>query len=172
MIVITMKNIFTTLIGLLFLSSCAGYAQRSAQPQMVAEPSSVDLMLADAADRSTRALETLAAVETTKMPIKPIAVVPDAPLELQRALTFDWTGPVEPLIEELTRKAGYRYGIIGNKPSLPITISMRANNKPLINVLRDIGIQMGARADLKVDAQSRMIEVQYADFSNSVKDIR
>lgn len=133
---------------------------------MVAEPDAVDLMLADAADRATRALETLSAMEQTKMPIKAIATVPNAPQELQRAVTFDWTGPVEPLVEELARKTGYQYGVIGSQPPLPITVSMRAMNKPLINVFRDIGMQIGARADIKVDAQSRVIELQYSDFSN------
>jgi defect-in-organelle-trafficking protein DotD len=156
----------TILLGLLISVSACGYAPNRAQPQLIAEPDSVDLMLAEAADRATRALETLSAMEQAKMPIKAIATVPNAPQELQRAVTFDWTGPIEPLVEELTRKAGYQYGIIGNRPVLPITVTMRATNKPLINVFRDIGIQMGARADLKVDGQSRMIEIQYADFAN------
>lgn len=161
-----MKKIIITAGLIISLSACAYVPQRTGQVQMVAEPDSVDLMLADAADRATRALETLAAMEQTQMPIKPVAVVPDAPQELQRAVTFDWTGPIEPLVEELTRKAGYQYGIIGNRPVTPITVTMNATNKPLINVLRDIGIQMGARADLKVDGRARMIEIQYADFAN------
>lgn len=160
-----MKHIFTLSLSILALSACAYYPKQGT-PQLVAEPDTVDLMLADAADRATRALETLAAMEQTQMPIKPVAVVPDAPQELQRAVTFDWTGPVEPLVEELARKAGYQYGVIGNKPVTPITVSMNVTNKPLINVLRDIGIQMGARADLKVNGPARMIEIQYADFAN------
>lgn len=160
-----MKKTLILISVIVSLSACA-YVPKASQKQLVAEPDSVDLMLADAADRATRALETLAAMEQTQMPIKPVATVPNAPQELQRAVTFDWTGPIEPLVEELTRKAGYQYGIIGNRPATPITVSMKATNKPLINVFRDIGIQMGARADLKVDGQSRMIEIQYADFSN------
>ena len=155
--------ILIPLLGL--LASCA-YAPKFGQPQMVAEPSPVDLMLADAADRSTRALETLAAMEQTQMPIKAIAAVPNAPQELQRAVTFDWTGPVEPLVEELTRKAGYSYGVIGAQPSSPIIITMKVQNKPLINVFRDIGMQMGARADLNINAQIRSVEIQYAAMVN------
>ena len=163
-----MKNIFAISLLSLTLTSCA-YVP-NAQPQMVAEPDTVDLMLADAADRATRALETLSAMEQTQIPAQTTAIVPNAPQELQRAVTFNWTGPVEPLVEELSRKVGYRYGIIGAKPNTPILINMAATNKPLINVFRDIGIQMGARADLKVDAASRMIEVQYTDFANNRND--
>lgn len=159
------KNIFAFSTLVLTLSACT-YMPKQRQTQLVAEPNSVDLMLADAADRATRALETLAAMEQTQMPIKPVASVPNAPQELQRAVTFDWTGPIEPLVQELARKAGYSYGIVGAKPPTPITVTMNVMNKPLINVLRDLGMQMGARGDLNVNAQARAIEVQYASFSN------
>jgi defect-in-organelle-trafficking protein DotD len=161
------KNILLiTLLASLSLSACA-YVPKIGDVQLVAEPDTVDLMLADAADRSTRALETLAAMEVEKSPIDAIAAVPNAPIELQRAVTFNWTGPVEPLVEELARKSGYNYGVIGSQPSLPIIVSMNAINEPLISVFRSIGMQMGARADLSVNAPSRLIEIQYAETSNT-----
>ena len=160
-----MKKIIFTLCAVSFVSACS-YMPKQPDRQLVAEPDSVDLMLADAADRATRALETLAAMETTQMPIKPVAMVPNAPQELQRAVTLEWTGPVEPLVEELTRKVGYNYGVIGSQPNLPIIVSLKVVNTPLINVFRDIGMQMGARGDLKVDANMRVIEIQYAEFGN------
>jgi defect-in-organelle-trafficking protein DotD len=154
---------------LLVLTSCA--YMPIAQPQMVAEPDTADLMLADAADRATRALETLSAMERTQLPAaSQAAIVPNAPQELRRAVTFDWVGPVEPLVEELTRKSGYRYNVIGKEPATPIIVTMSAINKPLINVFRDVGIQLGARADIKVDASTRMVELQYNDFANNRND--
>lgn len=152
-------------IGLsLMMTACA--QPQWARPQVVAEPNSVDVMIADAADRATRALETLADIENTKTPVKSVAVVPNAPLELQRAVTFDWTGPAEPLVQELARKAGYTYGVVGNQPNLPLIVTVKATNKPLINVLRDIGLQLGARADLKIDGQTRVMEIHYAETVN------
>lgn len=161
-------NIITIIAAVLLVSGCAGYKAKPV-PQLVAEPNSVDLMIADAADRATKALETLAAMEHTKNPTDVVATVPNAPQELRRALTFDWSGPAEPLVQELARKAGYDYGIIGSKPPLPILINIRAVNKPLINILRDVGLQMGGRADLKVDAQMRRIEIHYADTVNGAE---
>lgn len=164
----TMKHIFAISLFSLALTSCA-YVPH-AQKQMVAEPDTVDLMLADAADRATRALETLSAMEQTQIPTPNAAIVPQAPQELKRAVTFGWAGPVEPLVEELSRKAGYRYGVIGAQPVTPIIVNITATNQPLINVFRDVGIQMGARANLKVDAASRMVEIQYTDFANNRND--
>lgn len=139
---------------------CA-YQPQFARPQVVAEPNSVDLMLADAADRATRALETLADIENTKSPVKSIAVVPNAPQELQRALTLNWTGPAEPLVRELAKKAGYTYGTLGTTPAVPVLVNIQATNQPLIEILRNIGLQMGSRADLKVNGETRIMEIHY-----------
>ena len=147
------------------ISACA-YQPQFARPQVVAEPNSVDVMIADAADRATRALETLADIENTRTPVKSIATIPNAPQELQRAVTFEWTGPAEPLVQELARKAGYNYNTVGSQPPLPLLVNVKATNKPLIEALRDIGMQMGARADLKVDGELRMMEIHYAATVN------
>ena len=160
---------FKTVLSMSFLAvlmaGCA-YQEQFARPQVVAEPNSVDVMIADAADRATRALETLADIENTKSPVKSVAVVPNAPQELQRAVTFEWTGPVEPLVNELSKKAGYNYSTVGDAPSLPIIVNLRATNQPLIDVLRSIGLQMGARGDLKVNGQARVMEIHYAPAVN------
>ena len=106
-----MKSVVLLAVCGVFLTGCTN-PYRAPQPQLVAEANSVDLMLAEAADRATRALETLSAMESTQMPVKPIATVARAPQELQRAVTFEWSGPAEPLVEELARKSGYSYGVI------------------------------------------------------------
>lgn len=157
----------TLMLGtvILAVSACA-YEPKFARPQVVAEPNSVDVMIADAADRATRAMETLADIENTKSPVKSVATVPNAPRELQRAVTFEWVGPPEPLVQELAQKAGYTYNTVGTAPALPLLVNVKATNKPLINVLRDIGLQMGARADLKVDGQMRVMEIHYAATVN------
>lgn len=160
-----LRNIFVLSATVTLLSACA-YQPGFARPQVVAEPNSVDVMIADAADRATRALETLADIENTRTPVKSIATVPNAPRELQRAVTFEWTGPVEPLVQELARKAGYNYNTVGNQPPLPLIVNVKSTNKPLIEVLRDIGMQMGARADLKIDGELRVMEIHYAAAVN------
>lgn len=160
-----MKKISLIIMVAVFTAACT-HEPKFARPQVVAEPNSVDVMLADAADRATRALETLADIENTKTPVKSVATVPNAPAELQRAVTFEWVGPPEPLVQELARKAGYTYNAIGDQPPLPLLVTLKVTNKPLINVLRDIGLQMGSRADLKVDGQMRTMEIHYAPTVN------
>lgn len=70
---------------------------RNDNPQLVASPDKVSLMLANAADRASVALETLAAVEQARSPDIAVAPITNAPAELKRAVTVNWVGPVEPV---------------------------------------------------------------------------
>ena len=119
-------------------------------------------MLADAADRASTALETLAAVEQARSPGIAVGPTDNVPGELRRAITVNWVGPVEPITKKLSDRAGYTFQILGNPPPVPLVVSVDVENKPVIDVLRSIGLQLGMRADIRVDATRRMVEVQYA----------
>ena len=138
------------------------------RPQLVAEPDKTSLMIADAADRATRALESLAAVEQVRTPsaAAAAAMIPDAPAELQRALTFSWSGPVEPVVRDIAARAGYTFNTVGDQPPSPILVTLDVTNEPMIEILRDIGLQMGTRADLKLDANRRAVDVIYSSTVN------
>jgi defect-in-organelle-trafficking protein DotD len=131
-------------------------------PQLVAAPDSVSAMLADAADRASKSLETLAAVEYARAPGVPISPISEAPPELRRSITVNWVGPVEPITKMLSDRASYNFLVIGNNPPVPIVVSVDVQNRPVVDVMRDIGLQLGKRADLKVDAEKRVVEISYA----------
>lgn len=158
------------------LSACTGFgpgsgmrdAAKGAKPQIVAEPDQTSLMIADAADRATRALESLAAVEQVRTPgaAQAAAMLPNAPAELQRAVTFTWSGPAEDVARDMAARAGYTFRTIGDQPVTPILVSMNIYNEPMIEVFRDLGLQMGTRADLKLDANRRTVEIIYSPTVN------
>lgn len=131
-------------------------------PQLVAEPDSVSAMLADAADRVATSMEKLAAVEYQRSPGVAVAPVNNAPVELRRSITVNWVGPVEPIVQKLASRSSYNFIILGSPPPVPIVVSLDVENMPVVEVLRDIGLQMGVRADIRVDGNSRTIEIQYA----------
>lgn len=164
---------FGSLIALAALSGCSGFAANNnklgnAKPQLVAEPDPTSLMIADAADRATRALESLAAVEQVRTPsaAAAAAVVPNAPPELQKAVTFTWAGPVEDVVRDMAARAGYSFRTVGDQPPTPVLVNLNIYNEPMIQVLRDVGLQMGTRADLRLDANRRSIEIIYAPTVN------
>ena len=136
-------------------------------PQVASQPDKVSAMLADAADRASVALETLAAVEQARTPAIAVGPIENAPDELQRSITVNWVGPVEPIAQKLADRAGYLFQTIGTPPAVPVVISIDVENKPVIDVLRSVGLQLGSRADVKVDGTRRMVEIHYAPIDGA-----
>lgn len=155
------KITFLALGLAVFVSACQPYVQRE-DPQLVASPDRTDLLLADAATRATKALESLASLEQAKNPNAGQASLPNAPLELRRAVTLQWNGPVEPVARLLADRASYRFQTIGDSPPTGILVNVNVRDAQVIEVLRSIGLQLGNRATLKVNPNTRLIEVQYA----------
>lgn len=150
-----------TLLALCACETVSGGPSKTAPPQLVATPDNVSAMLADAADRATTALETLAAVEYHKSPGIAVAPIGDAPLELRRAITVNWAGPAEPITKTLAERASYNFMVIGTPPPVPVVISLDVENMPVIEVLRDIGLQLGMRGDIRVNGARKLVELHY-----------
>lgn len=156
-------TIFSVAFCALSLMGCSsgmnGFSNGS--PQLVASPDNVSSMLADAAERASKALETLAAVEYSRTPTVDIAPVNNAPTELRRAITVNWIGPAETITKTLADRAGYSFMAIGNTPPVPIVVAIDATNTPIIDVLRDVGLQLGTRGDVRVDSSQKIVEIHY-----------
>lgn len=156
--------LLTVLASVLILSACDTPARdfSNSHPQLVAQPDTVSAMLADAADRAASSLQTLAAVEYSRSPGVAVGPVGDAPIELRRAITVNWVGPVEPITKTLADRAGYNFLVVGGQPVVPVVVSLDVQNTPVIEVLRNIGLQLGMRGDIKVDGPGRVVELHYA----------
>ncbi len=150
--------------SIFLLAGCSSSSDNfsNGTPQLVATPDSVSAMLADAADRASTALETLAAIEYSRAPNASIAPIGDAPPELRRAITVNWVGPTEIIAKTLADRAGYSFFVMGSPPVVPVVVSIDVQNTPVIDVLRDIGLQLGMRGNVRVDGQRRTIEIHYA----------
>ena len=140
-------------------------------PQIVAEPDKISALLADAADRASASLETLAAIEAQKRKIPATANLDNAPKELMRGITINWIGPVEELTRKLASRASYDFQVYGSGPATPLIVSIDAENQPLIEVLKDIGVQMGSEAAVHVNAQDREIEIRYVTKFQDIDDL-
>lgn len=156
-----MKTILPVLIVTLGLVACQSGVTRE-DPNLVASPDRTDAMLADAADRATKALESLASIEKAKHPGQGDAAIPNAPTELRRSVTMSWTGPVEPVAKMLADRASYGFQTIGDPPPTQPIVTLDARAEPVITVLRSVGLQLGTRGTLKVDPNRRVIEIEYA----------
>lgn len=134
-------------------------------PQLVAQPDKVSLMLAQAADKAANSLEALASVEQKRTPGASVAAITDAPPELRRAITINWVGPVDQITKLLADRAGYHFNPLGAAPATPVVVSIDVTNKPVIEVLRSIGLQLGPRANIHVDSDNRVVELDYTPIT-------
>ena len=116
-------------------------------------------------DKVSAALQTLASVEQARNPGANLQMPPSAPVELRRIVSVDWTGPIEPIVQTLADRAGYQLQVNGGKPPVPVVVSLTAREKSVIEVLRDLGLQAGQRADVVVDPDRRIVELNYAPVS-------
>ena len=123
------------------------------------------LRLASAVDRASAALQTLASVEQARNPGVSIQSAPSAPQELRRTVSVDWVGPIEPLTRSLADRAGYQMQVNGDMPPVPVIVSVQSQEKSVVEVLRDVGLQAGRRADIVVDPDRRIVELNYAPVS-------
>ena len=145
-----------------FLAACETPMHFSnREPQLVAEPDKVSAMLADAATQASNALEQLAAVESSRSPNISVNPIGDAPTPLRRAVTVSWVGPVEPITQKLAERASYNFEVLGTPPTVPVVVSLDIENRPVIEVLRDIGLQLGMRGDVRVDESRSVVEIHY-----------
>lgn len=152
-------------LALLGLSGCEGMGVSSSKPvvatAVVAPADPAALRLAAAAEKAASALDDIARVETVRGPAAPAEDFSGAPQELLQPVTLRWSGPIEQVARLLAARAGYRFITLGKAPATPIVINLDVFDKPLLKVLRDVGIQAGERADLKVDPAARQVEVMY-----------
>ena len=140
-------------------------------PQVVADPDKVSVMLAQAADRASTALETLASIEQTRSPAAVESPVTDIPAELKRGSTINWTGPVEKALETISNRASYKFSALGTPPANEIIVSLDIENKSIFDVLRSIGLQLGTRADVHIDSQNETVELKYRSLLSQMDPI-
>ncbi len=167
----------------LITAGCApfwtGTPEAEPAPPAAVRPDPAEMRLAEAAARAEAALTALARIESARTPgaearapgRSPVPgsspgpgsspALEDVPAALRRAVTLDWIGPVETLAETLAQHAGYRFVAAGSMPVRPVMVTVRAAGTPLIEVLRDAGLQAGAAATLVVDAGNRTVRLDW-----------
>ena len=162
---VRLTNIIVLLTSLGFLAACSGtggFKDKQGDPQLVASPDKATLLLAQAADKASKSLETLAAIEQTRTPSSSVAPIENVPDNLARAMTISWIGPIEPITRTLANHSDYKFVVLGDRPPVPMVVNLEAENTRVVDLLRNLGLQLGNRADIRVDASRNVVELQYA----------
>lgn len=119
--------------------------------------------LAEASYSVSRSIVDLAEVAEAAHPLPDLAPPPSPASYGMGGLTsVDWSGPIEPLLQQIAKASDYRVRVLGTSPAIPVLVTINSKNVMLGDVLRDAGYQCGRRAAVVVFPESRVIELRYA----------
>lgn len=163
-----MLSFRTSLILLGVLALVAGCAPEPTVTPIASEPDIVTLKLAAAADKASQALDSIAGIEQQRGPTTPpIENFEKAPLSQMQPITLRCSGPIETVVKALAERAGLKFRVKGNLPTVPLSVNVDVYQQPILHVLRDIGLQAGHRADVAIDDAVGVVEVRYAPADKS-----
>ena len=163
--ILTVLAVITALMAMLPACAMFSPAVPNAGRPVAADPA--ETLLTEAALRAERAFVALARARSAENPLADTPLPRIVPAALLTTVTLDWTGPVEALAEELARRAGYRFFAAGPVPARPAIVAVKTTDAPLIAALRDAGIQAGQAAVLTVDADRRIVRLDWATVGHS-----
>lgn len=122
-----------------------------------------DATLVEASYAVSRSLVSLAETADAAHPATALEAPPSpASYGMGQLTSVDWSGPIEPLVRQIAKAAGYRMTVLGTPPAIPVLVSVYDRNVMLADVLRNVGYQGGRRAKVVVYPESRLIELRYA----------
>jgi defect in organelle trafficking protein DotD len=150
---------------LLLLSGCSHKPQvpANATPIPVANVTDdASTKLAEAAASVSQSLNELAAVDKANMAPKAAKLYPHvAEMQIPGTSSIDWNGPIQPLLTQIAKAAGYRLVVSGHQPSIPIIVLVRANQRSNADIVRDATLQATNRASVRTDYNLRTIYLTY-----------
>lgn len=77
---------------------------------------------------------------------------------------IDWTGPVEPLLQEIADYTDYKFKVLGIAPAMPIIVTSAHNNIEIGDIITEAHLQSRERADVVVYPKSKTIELRYFEL--------
>ena len=159
---------------LLIASGCILLGACSTTPTNYSNENSTDLQaeayqmaqanvsLAEAAGSVSQSLTDLGATEQSAYPPQSVSSPPSpASYGMGMTTSIDWNGPIQPIVQQIANATHYKLKVQGKAPSIPVIVSVNAKNKPMGDVLRNIGYQAGKKAKVVVFPSSHTIELRY-----------
>lgn len=158
-------RIYLNIGWLLFgLGGCGGGASQIKSVATQVSPDPAFAKLAEAANVSSRSMLNLAEIELAVSPPPPEYHPVDlATFGMANLVSVDWAGPVQPIVQRIANAAGYQLKTFGIEPAVPIFVYVNVKNKPIGDVLRDVGYQCHRKASVVVYPETRVIELRYAE---------
>lgn len=135
------------------------------EDELATDPSAfttVEGQLMASAKSIERSLQVLASAQEAENP----PIVNTGPLVTPEGgmggtVNIDWTGPIGPLLDRISKMADYRLKILGNEPAIPVVVTITAKGAILAEVLQNASFQAAKRAHVLIFPETRVIELRY-----------
>lgn len=158
-----MKKI-TVALFVSLLSGCASQnLPNSITPTFNTPSDDASIKLAEAAHAVSQSLNELKELEKASSPpiTKPLPY-PSASGLVKTIASVDWSGPIEPLLQRIAKLAHFHLEIIGQRPAVPVLVTISSQNTPLNYIIRNANLQAGQNANIDVYPGIKTIELRYA----------
>ncbi|MBS0351732.1 MAG: type IVB secretion system lipoprotein DotD [Proteobacteria bacterium] len=163
------KNFFFLASATLVLAGCSTTVKHEvnlhyvAADQAPAEMNNQDaqVQLAEAASSVGKSLQQLSAMQMSVTPEVKLPEIDAKTTGMTQVTSLDWYGPVLPLLEQIGKATGYKIQVLGQTPSIPVMVAISVNNQVMADILRNVTYQVHNKANIKVYAEKRIIELRY-----------
>lgn len=166
-----MKKQIVCLSIFALLSGCAGPADEydtgsasrkiTITPHAAAANMETEGAIAEAARAATASLQKLAKLQYATQPKLDETFRQEFSVELSGLASIEYTGPCEPLIEQIAATADVSVNKIGNPTATPIIVSVSAKSAPLSEIVQNIAYQIQSHARISFNSETKVIEIIY-----------
>ena len=86
-------------------------------------------------------------------------VQPVMPTDLQRLVSFEWSGPLDQGVAKLAASIGYTFYTTAPANAQPLDVAIRLSSMPAYQVFQILGAEAGTRATVQVDPLHHQVQV-------------
>lgn len=86
------------------------------------------------------------------------------PPNLDTVITVNWNGSPEPVLQMVADYVGYRFIASDKKPAQKSIVRINSVNRSAVDILRDIGVQLGSVGRVRILSQPKIIQLDYGVY--------
>jgi defect in organelle trafficking protein DotD len=86
-------------------------------------------------------------------------VQPVMPEDLQRIVSFEWSGPLDQAVAKLAASVGYTFYATAPANPQPVDVAIRLSTVPAYQVFQTLGVEAGTRATVQIDPLHHQVQV-------------
>jgi defect-in-organelle-trafficking protein DotD len=85
--------------------------------------------------------------------------IPVIPEDLQRLVTFKWSGPLDQGVARLAQSVGYFFFVTAPPGAQPLQVAVELTDVPAYEVFKALGEEAGTRATVELDPLHQQVQV-------------